>query len=182
MCRGDTRNTFSKTQLLSRRSCHDTVNFCKLGLPPTRMRAGWSVWSKKRPWTVNRVPPMMLPLDGETPVTSGQGTNILLLNNALNKVQVHYHSEQTSLHLTYLHKSGSWRAFPNPKPWIISSLVNSLKCIYINIITVIVTLTACATKNCFFFICTSWICADVQLWFPACCFLLCFKCNRKVNV
>lgn len=130
MCRGDTRNAFSKTQLLSRRSCHDTVNFCKLGLPPTRMRAGWSVWSKKRPWTVNRVPPMMLPLDGETPVTSGQGTNILLLNNALNKVQVHYHSEQTSLHLTYLHKSGSWRAFPNPKPWIISSLVNSLKCIY----------------------------------------------------
>lgn len=39
-------------------------------LPPTRTRAGLSVWSKKRPWTVSRVPPMTLPLVGETPVTS----------------------------------------------------------------------------------------------------------------
>lgn len=33
--------------------------------------------------------------------------------------------ERTSLRLTYLHKFGSWRAFPYPKPWISSCLVNS---------------------------------------------------------
>lgn len=43
-------------------------------LPPTRTRAGWSVWSKKRPWMVSKVPPMTLPLDGETPVTSEHET------------------------------------------------------------------------------------------------------------
>lgn len=43
-------------------------------LPPTRTRAGSSVWSKKRPWTVIRVPPATLPSDGETPVTSEQET------------------------------------------------------------------------------------------------------------
>lgn len=39
-------------------------------LPPTRTRAGRSVWSKKWPWTVSRVPPMTLPVEGDTPVTS----------------------------------------------------------------------------------------------------------------
>lgn len=44
---------------------------CFSRLPPTRTRAGRSVWSKKWPWMVRRVPPMTLPADGVTLITSG---------------------------------------------------------------------------------------------------------------